>query len=104
MVTAAKVHYKLVLVGGGSSGATVASHYARKCPGQVAVIEPSTAHYYAPLWTLVGGGFKDIQESVRPERDVLPEGVDWVQSAVSEFQPDWSRLTFTEGNQGHHHL
>ena len=97
VVTAAKVHYKVVIVGGGSAGATVAAHYARKCPGQVAVVEPSNAHYYAPLWTLVGGGFKDIKESVRPERDVLPKGVDWVQSAVSEFQPESSRLTLREG-------
>jgi hypothetical protein len=25
-------------------------------PPQVALIEPSTRHYYQPLWTLVGGG------------------------------------------------
>jgi hypothetical protein len=33
--------YKVLIVGGGSAGITTASHYARKLPGQVAVLEPS---------------------------------------------------------------
>jgi sulfide:quinone oxidoreductase len=96
-VQAAKDGYKVVIVGGGSAGATVAAHYARKFPGQVAVIEPSEHHYYAPLWTLVGGGFKNITESRRSEREVLPKEVDWLQSSVSEFQPEHNRVTLNDG-------
>lgn len=39
--TKTKDGYKVVIVGGGSAGITTASHYARKLPGQVAVVEPS---------------------------------------------------------------
>ena len=38
---AAKDGYKVLVVGGGSAGITTAAHYARKMPGQVAVIEVS---------------------------------------------------------------
>jgi choline dehydrogenase-like flavoprotein len=38
-VRAAKDAYKVLIVGGGSAGITTAAHYARKLPGQVAVIE-----------------------------------------------------------------
>ena len=43
-VRAFKDGYKVLIIGGGSGGATVASHYARKLPGQVAVIEVRETH------------------------------------------------------------
>lgn len=39
--TQTKDGYKVLIVGGGSAGITTAAHYARKLPGQVAVLEPS---------------------------------------------------------------
>ena len=33
---------------------------------QLAVIEPATTHYYQPMWTLVGGGLKTLDQSARP--------------------------------------
>jgi glycine/D-amino acid oxidase-like deaminating enzyme len=39
--TQTKDGYKVLIVGGGSAGIATASHYARKLPGQVAVVEPS---------------------------------------------------------------
>jgi threonine dehydrogenase-like Zn-dependent dehydrogenase len=42
--TQTKDGYKVLIVGGGSAGITTASHYARKIPGQVAVVEPSGDH------------------------------------------------------------
>ena len=48
--------HQVLIVGGGTAGITVASRMLRKGYTDVAVIEPSTTHYYQPLWTLVGGG------------------------------------------------
>lgn len=51
--------YKIVIVGGGTGGITVAAQLLRKMPtlrDQIAIIDPSGKHYYQPLWTLVGGG------------------------------------------------
>lgn len=48
-VRAASKHgYKVVVVGGGSGGAAVAAHYARKLPGQVAVVEVRRCSRGAP--------------------------------------------------------
>jgi sulfide:quinone oxidoreductase len=93
--------YKVVIVGGGSAGATVAAHYARTLPpGQVAVIDPSAVHFYQPLWTLVGGGFKDVSESARPMAEVLPlrdGGAEWLQTGVAEFDPAANLVRTTDG-------
>ncbi len=50
-------HHKILIVGGGTAGITVASRLVRKIKAtDIGLIEPSDKHYYQPLWTLVGGG------------------------------------------------
>ena len=52
-----KTHHKILIIGGGTAGITVAARLARKISASdIAVIEPSDKHYYQPMWTLVGGG------------------------------------------------
>ena len=66
--------FKLVIVGGGAGGCGTANKFASKLgAGEVAVIEPNDMHYYQPMWTLVGGGLKDLQQSGRPMADCLPK-------------------------------
>ena len=75
---AASLEHEVVIVGGGTAGLTVASRLARDGRGlDIAVIEPSTVHYYQPLWTLVGGGIGTVAGTARPEADLMPEGVTW---------------------------
>ncbi len=74
--------HKVVIVGGGTAGITVAARLRRAGVSDVAVIEPSTSHYYQPLWTLVGGGLARAEASVRPEASVMPRGVTWIQRSV----------------------
>lgn len=39
-------------------------------------------HYYQPMWTMVGGGMKTVEQSGRPMKDVLPTAADWIQDHV----------------------
>jgi len=74
---------RIVLVGGGTAGITVAAQLLRS--GQqldVTVIEPSDKHYYQPLWTLVGGGIFPKEESERNEADYMPRGANWIRDYV----------------------
>lgn len=62
--------YKILVVGGGPGGLSVASTLSRKMGDKaVAVVEPSEWHYYQPMWTLVGGGVKKDTDSRRATRD-----------------------------------
>lgn len=50
-------HHQILIVGGGAAGITVASQLLLAQSGlDVAILEPSTDHYYQPGWTLVGEG------------------------------------------------
>lgn len=82
-------NFKVVIVGGGTAGITVAAQLARKMSANdIAIIEPSDKHYYQPLWTLVGAGVVPKEKTVRPEKSVIPKGVHWIQEAVTTFAPN----------------
>ncbi|GFR73238.1 sulfide:quinone oxidoreductase, mitochondrial-like [Elysia marginata] len=90
--------YKVVIVGGGSGGCAVAaklSSLGKSC----AVVEPSDLHYYQPIWTLVGGGLKGFQSSVRPMGQVLPSSIDWIQDKAVKFDPENNNLELSSGDK-----
>ena len=48
--------HRILIVGGGTAGLTVAARLKRAGESDIAIIEPSEKHFYQPLWTLVGAG------------------------------------------------
>jgi sulfide:quinone oxidoreductase len=91
-------HYKVLIVGGGTAGITVAARLARKIAASgIAIIEPSDKHYYQPLWTLVGGGIFNKQRSERDQTGVIPRGTTWIKDAVTAFDPEANRVVTREG-------
>ena len=89
---------RIVIVGGGSAGITVAAHLSNANRDlDIKLIEPSDKHYYQPLWTLVGGGVFPKEESERNEADFIPAGVEWLQECVESFDPDGNTVTTASG-------
>jgi sulfide:quinone oxidoreductase len=93
-------HYKVVIVGGGSAGLTVAAQLAKKInPSDIAVIEPSSEHYYQPLWTLVGAGVFPKEVTGRDEAQFIPAGAKWIRDAVTAFNPAENYVVTRDGKQ-----
>ncbi|MFM7561650.1 MAG: FAD/NAD(P)-binding oxidoreductase [Planctomycetota bacterium] len=91
---------RVVIVGGGAGGITVAARLANSGESlKIQIVEPSDKHYYQPLWTLVGAGVFPREESERNEADFIPPGVEWVKDFVESFQPDQNRVTLRDGRQ-----
>ena len=89
--------HKIVIVGGGTAGISVAARLLRKGHSDVAVIEPSDVHFYQPLWTLVGGGQAKASTAARPEASVMPKGATWIKKAAASVDPDNNTVTCTDG-------
>lgn len=93
-----KDHYQVLIVGGGAGGITVGAHLRNLPePPEVAIIEPSTKHYYQPIWTLVGAGVFPKEISQREEADFMPEGVTWIRDYAETFDPENNTVTTREG-------
>lgn len=95
----------IAIVGAGSAGISIASRLLRSAPylrGKVIIIDPAEKHYYQPLWTLVGGGAANIEDSVRDQETLIPEGAKWVKDAVSELVPEDNLVLTRNGTQIHY--
>ena len=90
-------HHKVLIIGGGTAGISVAARLRRAGLDDIAVVEPSSDHYYQPLWTLVGGGRAPQSTTVRPEADIMPKGVTWLRDAATDADPREQTVTTASG-------
>ncbi len=97
-MTVQRSHH-VVIIGGGSAGITVAARLRRAGVDDVAVLDPSTTHYYQPLWTLAGGGLADVRRSARPQSSVMPKGVTWVRAGAASVDPDRQVVVLDDGTE-----
>ncbi|KAI8143820.1 hypothetical protein BJV82DRAFT_609551 [Fennellomyces sp. T-0311] len=90
--------YKVVVVGAGPGGLSVTSTISKLLgKDQVAIIDPADYHYYQPLWTYVGGGLKDFNDSRRPMASLIPEKADWIKDSVTQLEPDTNSVVLSNG-------
>ena len=91
------MRHRVVVVGGGMAGVCVTARLLRAGVDDVALVEPSSTHYYQPLWTLVGAGEVKVQQTGRSQARVVPRGVRWVQDRAAEIDPDRQIVTCEAG-------
>lgn len=91
---------KLLVVGGGTGGCTMAAKLASKIGHRnCIVLEPSERHYYQPMFTLVGGGIRHLPECYRSMRSVLPKGVQWMRDEAFKFEPQTNKIFTRNGHE-----
>jgi sulfide:quinone oxidoreductase len=93
-----KTHHRILIVGGGNAGISIAAQLLRKDASlDIAIIDGAQKHYYQPAWTLVGGGEFDIHDTERSESSVIPVGATWIQQMVDSFKPEENKITLSDG-------
>jgi sulfide:quinone oxidoreductase len=93
-------HFKVIIVGGGTAGITVAARLLRRSKAfeqDIAIFDPAEKHYYQPLWTLVGAGVAKKETTCREMKGLIPEGAHWIRQAVLRFEPEENQITTASG-------
>jgi len=88
---------RVLVLGGGSAGISVAARLRTAGQDGVTVVGPSDTHDYQPLWNLAGGGRAPIKQSRRAESSVMPRGVQWVKDRAETVDPDAQTVTTASG-------
>ena len=90
---------RIVIVGAGAAGISLASRLARELDGaRITIVDPREEHYYQPGLTLVATGAWDAERVIDRNARYIPRGVDWVRSAVVEYDPDNDRVVTDGGD------
>jgi sulfide:quinone oxidoreductase len=93
-------HYRILVLGGGTAGITVAAQLRRKLKDfDLAIVEPSEKHYYQPLWTLVGAGVFPKEQSERAESAFIPREAVWIKDRVAQLLPDENCVVLGSGRR-----
>lgn len=82
-----RTHHEVVVIGGGNAGLSVAGRLRRYGVDDVAVIEPREHHRYQPMFSHVAGGTAGASVATRPQQEVTPKGVTWIQDRVQTIDP-----------------
>lgn len=84
-----KVRAKIVIVGGGAAGITMAAYLSDMLRhDDITIIEPNEIHHYQPGYTMVAAGTFEPDEIVKTTQSLMPRGVKWVKDKVVELKPD----------------
>jgi sulfide:quinone oxidoreductase len=84
-----KVKAKIVIVGGGSAGITMAAYLSDKLRhDDITIIEPNEIHHYQPGYTLIASGVFTPEEILKPTEKLIPRNVKWMKDRVVELNPD----------------
>lgn len=104
-MTSAQNSHRVVVLGGGNAGMSVAGRIARAGVDDIVIVEPRTHHLYQPLFSHVAGGTAKASQARRPQQEVLPRGVDWIRDAATHVDPEARSVTLASGiTIGYEHL
>lgn len=93
-------HYHVLIVGGGAAGITVAASLSRRLKDNtldIAIIEPSSSHYYQPAFTLVGAGVLPLQSTRRNTASLIPPNVTWIKDRCAAIDAENNTVTLDSG-------
>src|SRR5690606_19068555 len=90
----------IVIAGAGAAGLALASRLRRSMPNAtITIIDAKKEHHFQPGFTLVGAGIWSPAHVTERNEDYMPRGVEWVEAAVVEFDPEANAVVTATGQR-----
>jgi len=91
---------RIVVIGGGAAGISVAARLRRRLPkARLTIVDPAERHYYQPGFTFIGAGVWRPDDVWMPQAELIPAGVEWKRTAVVAVEPDKNRVVLANGEK-----
>jgi len=93
---------RIVIIGGGAAGITVAASLTRHSEGKnldITIVDPAEKHYYQPAFTIVGGGCYKFANTHRPLNSLIPQGTKLIVEAATSIDPENNSISLANGEK-----
>ncbi len=91
---------RIVIAGAGAAGLALASRLRRGMPNAtIIIIDAKKEHHFQPGFTLVGAGLWSPEQVTSRNGDFILSGVEWIEEAVAEFDPEANAVLTTSGKR-----
>lgn len=94
----------IVVAGAGLAGLAAINRLRNTLPNaKLTIVDAKQEHHYQPGYTLLASGvWKSEKKVTYQNKNYIPAGVNWVQSAVAAFSPDSNELQTEQGDTIHY--
>lgn len=97
---ASKAKGKIVIIGGGAAGLTMAARLMNWLEEpDITLIDPSDRQFYQPGFTLIASGVYTPEEVYKPQASCIPKGVKWIKDSAIAVDPVWNQITTKENGK-----
>jgi sulfide:quinone oxidoreductase len=89
---------QLVILGAGTAGTMVANRLRRTLADdwRITLVDQSETHYYQPGFLFIPFGIYSQRDVVKPERDFVPPGVEFIISPIELIEPERRRVRLSK--------
>lgn len=91
---------KLLILGAGTAGTMMANHLRKKADltrWSVTLVDQYPKHYYQPGFLFMPFGLYSETDVVKPKRDFIPRGVDYVEAKVERIEAEKNQVLLASG-------
>jgi len=93
---------RLVVLGAGTAGTMVANKLRprlRPDEWQITIVDEQECHYYQPGFLFIPFGIYSKEDVMKPKRDFIPPGVDFVVGEIDLVEPEENRVLMVDGTR-----
>lgn len=99
-LSTADVKGRIVIIGGGAAGCSMAARLMRKIESpNITLIDPADKQFYQPGFTFIAAGIFQPDEVWKPQKDCIPKGVKWMKESVVALDPVKQMVFTDKGNK-----
>lgn len=98
---------KILILGSGAGGTMVATKLRRQLnelEWSITIIDNDEMHHYQPGWLFIPFGIYTAQDCMKPKRDFIPKGVDFVLDEVVHVDTDKRKVDAKKGSYSYDYL
>lgn len=92
---------QLLILGAGTAGTMAANKLQMHlgCEWEITIVDEDETHYYQPGFLFIPFGTYEPEDVVKPKRDFLPTGVNYIVATIAKLEPSENMVTLEDGTK-----